>query len=793
VKRVVIAEKPSVARSLADALGGYRRQGDCYRKGDSYITWAIGHLVELKMPHEYDPSLKRWTFDNLPFAPAVLRLKVIHNRKDRFEAVRKILDGAEMLVNACDAGREGELIFRRIIRQVGYKGESCRLWISSYTDEAIRAGFRDLRPSEQYNGLHESARVRSEGDWIVGLNGTRALTVRHGGGVLLSVGRVQTPVLAGIVAREMAIRNFVPEPYWLLEATFTLKSKEKYEGMWFRPEQLSQEEAEQKALSKDRSEGQKVRKDKTKRDKKDKKQVSRSSWIASLEQAKVIEGRVKGQTGTVIEAKTKTRREAPPQLFDLTSLQRFAHARYRMSAKQTLSVAQALYEKHKLITYPRTDSRYITQDLVSSLKARLKALQSTSLRSHADVLIHQNLSPGTRVVNGKKVTDHHALLPTPIDSSRRNLSQQESNIYLLIARQLVAALFPHAIWLDTRVVTAVGRENPDHFLTRGRILKSPGWRAVIPPRSSDKILPALESGLVSKVSKTKVREEETKAPPRYTEGTLLRFMETAGKAIDDDEMREAMKDHGLGTPATRADIIEKLKHHKYIAQQGQSLTATALGEMLISLIPVEEIKSPEMTGQWEKRIHEIQRERYDASHFKEEIVGLTDRLITAIRGAASQISEVDKVAPEELKRWKKKGSRRGSSGGRSSAPNSKASYGQKGSPGSRKTGPSAASKKPKKPKKKAVKLNRGDPLGPCPRCRRGSVILGQKDFGCHRWRDGCRFILRRQAVPGRTLTEHQVKGLLSKGHTRALTIKSGSGSYKGRLKLQGEKVIIERL
>lgn len=770
MKRVVIAEKASVARSLADALGGYQRTQGHFQKGQSFITWAVGHLVELLMPHEYDQKLKRWSLDTLPFVPSVLRLKVINDRKDRFSAVKRLLQDAELVVNACDAGREGELIFRRIVQLAGYKGPVRRLWISSYTNEAIQQGFRDLRPGEDYDGLHDSARVRSEGDWIVGLNGTRALTTRHGGGTLLTMGRVQTPVLAGIVARELEIRNFKPEPYWLVEAQFTLPNKEKYDGIWFRPKELALEEAMAEPDNDKKKNGS------PKNNKNKENQAARASWIHSRQEAEDIQKRIKNQKGLIQKAQTKSRREAPPQLFDLTSLQRIAHARYRMSAKQTLSIAQSLYEKRKLITYPRTDSRYISKDLIPSLKPRLRSLLSTNHAQHANTLLDQQLRPSSRVVNDKKVTDHHALLPTNINPGKYDLSQQEWNIYDLIGRQLIAALFPHAVWLDTRIETIVGEDPTDYFLTKGRILQTPGWRAVIPPRAQDKVLPAIEKNQSVKVTKSKIREEETKPPPRYTEGSLLKFMETAGRIIDDEDAREAMKDQGLGTPATRAEIIEKLKRQKYITLSGKSLTPTKLGEILIELIPIEDMKSPELTGQWEKRIHEIQHQRYPAEKLRQEIVDLTDQLIAAIKQASPKVSEVVQVAPEK----KRKGQRK---------------YGSKGQYQQRSQNNSTKSKSPSRAKKSnnKKKLEKGDALGTCPRCRRGKVILGSKDFGCDRWRDGCRFILRRAVVEGRKLSDAQAKALFKTGHTRPITIKDGQQSYKGRLKMRGEKVVVERL
>lgn len=813
MKRVVIAEKRSVAVMLAKALGGYRERDGALVKGDTAITWAVGHLVELKMPHEYDPALKKWRLETLPFVPAALRLKVIADRRERFAAVKQVLRGAERVINACDAGREGELIFRRILRQVKYSGRVERLWISSYTDASIRQGFQNLRPSSDYEGLYQSARVRSEGDWIVGLNGTRAMTVRHGRGVLLTVGRVQTPVLAGIVERERAIRDFVPEPYWLVRGDFVLGSGDRgdgggrYRGLWFKPGgEAELEEEEEKPKGGKKGKG---RKGATEEEK-----APRASWIRSREEAEAIAGRVMGRPGLVLSAATKERSEPPPYLFDLTALQRMAHLRYRYTAKETLGLAQALYEKHKLITYPRTDSCFITKDLVSSLPGRLEAAASlSSLRAFVPPLLAGPLRPGRRVVNDAKVTDHHALLPTEIDPSGRSLSEREGRIYEMVARQLIAALMPAARWLDTRVITRVeSAEHRDDFLTRGRILAEAGWRALIPPRNRDRVLPSLSADAAVEVADTEIKDEQTRPPPRYSEASLLKFMETAGRGIEEDALRAAMREHGLGTPATRAEIIEKLKRQCYVRSEGKSLAPTLLGERLIELIPLELIKSPTMTGQWEKRIHDVQRDPALSEAFRDEIVGMTDALIAAVRDSTPAGSELQELAersgrPADRFAARRDGGRT-SRGGRSAsssrasssrASSSRASPSRTASRASKARASSSSGAEVRKPARARSKASKGGgspvgtPLGPCPRCKTGTVIVGQRDYGCGRWREGCRFVLRRAAPYGRTLSEAQAKGLLDKGRTRPLTLKSGGSSFKGRFILQGESLSLERI
>lgn len=771
-KRLVITEKPSVAKSIAKALGGYRRTDDGYVKGPNWITWALGHLVEQLMPDEYDPSLKKWSLDTLPFAPAVLRLKAIESSKDRYFSIKKLLRDTDLVVNACDAGREGELICRRILKFAGYEGPIQRLWISSYTDAAIQRGFRGLRPGEEFEGLYESARVRSEGDWIVGLNGTRALTVKHGGyAALLTMGRVQTPVLAGLVRREREIRAFTPEPYWLVRAKFCLESKELYEGLWIRREGVREEEEAAQAAS-----GVKKAKGK-KKQKKERASAHRSSWLTSKEEAEAVKERVQGGVGVVEEVTSKSRVERPPQLFDLTALQRAAHSLFRMSAKETLKTAQALYERHKLITYPRTDSRYLSKDLLSSLDERLRVLRSTKLREFCVELLDSGYTVTKRVVDDKKVTDHHALLPTEVRSETRDLSARESKLYWLIGRQMVAALMPAAQWLDTKVLTGVGE---DCFVSRGKILKVGGWRRVIPPRGGNKPLPMIVEGHEPAVKEVVVSEEETKPPPRYTEGSLLKFMETAGRSIEEEELREAMKEHGLGTPATRAEIIEKLKSNHYIQKEGQSLQPTALGETLISLIPLEDIKSPELTGQWEKRIRDVQRDWSCAADFREEIVKLTEQLVLAIKKSPSRSQDVIKVAPERKRKGGKKQARRRSESSSRSA--------------TKRTPRSGASTSAKSGSAKKRKKSFGKELGDCPRCGEGRVIVGQTDYGCNRWKQGCRFVLRKSAPYKRSLSEAQVKGLLSKGQTRPVTFKEADGtSFKGRFVMEQERVRVKKV
>ncbi len=593
----VLAEKPSVARDIARVLGATSR-GDGYLHGNGYVvTWAVGHLAALAQPHEIKPEWRLWRRDLLPILPNRWPLVVYEKTKGQFEIVRKILGSPRIsrVVCATDAGREGELIFRYIYEAAECGKPVSRLWISSLTPEAIRKGFETLRPSSDYDALADAARGRSRADWLVGMNLSRAYSLAYS--EELSVGRVQTPTLAVVVERELAIRSFVPEDYLEILANFrpTSGTKEStYQGTWFRtqPEDATDKESLQKAMR----------------------------LPADGEEASRIVERVRTGNASVESIRSETQRMAPPQLYDLTELQRHANRLFGFSAQKTLDTAQALYERHKLISYPRTDSRHLSQDVAGTLPQIIKVIE---------VPFREHVAPGTgerplgrRFIDDSKVTDHHAIIPTAISPEKTGLSAEESKIYDLICRRLLSAWQDDHIWSVTTVITAVRNgDSIDRFHTSGSAIQQVGWKALdISAEKKTKsgkvggdelrleqvLPPGLALGQPQDVVDIQTLKKKTRPPKRLTEATLLTAMETAGKTLDEKELSEAMKETGLGTPATRAAIIEVLLKRGYIVRDGKSLEATDKGIRLIEVVHAE-VKSPAMTGQWEAYLKRIQR------------------------------------------------------------------------------------------------------------------------------------------------------------------------------------------
>lgn len=588
MKPVIIAEKPAMAADIARALGGFRKTGAYWECSEYILASAVGHIVTLKEPEDYQPAWKRWSLEALPVLPARFGLKVIPRQARQFAMLAGLLKKTDMAINACDAGREGELIFRYICELAGYIGPTRRLWISSLTGAAIREGFAALRDGQEYNNLAAAARCRSQGDWLVGINATRVFTVKHK--ELLSVGRVQTPTLAMLVAREREIRSFEPRTFWAVTAEFAAQAGN-YTGRWFQ---------------------------------------GRENKVWTAEEAEAIRARVDGQPGLIAEHHEKPRQEAPPLLWDLTSLQREANRRWGFSAARTLSAAQKLYEHHKLITYPRTSSRYLTPDLIPSFSRRLQALARGGYSQYTEALLPQPPRLTGRAINPARVRDHHAIIPT--EKQAEKLEGDAARIYDLIARRFIAAFYPDCAWKETRVVTRVAQ---DDFESKGRELVTPGWRQV-EGVGNEQLLPRLISGERVRTTAVKVEQDETKPPARYSEGTLLAAMEGAGKLVEDDELREAMKDAGLGTPATRAAIIERLKQVEYLEVQGKALFATAKGEQLIDLITMPALISPELTGSWEKRLLDMEEGREDPEAFMADVTEMTRTLVAEAAAASSQ-------------------------------------------------------------------------------------------------------------------------------------------------------------
>jgi DNA topoisomerase-3 len=614
LKTLVIAEKPSVGRDLARVLPGAFAKHEGYLEGPEHvITWAVGHLVQLAEPDEYDPKLKRWRMADLPIVPERFRLVVRDERsKKQMSVVTKLLhrDDLKEVINACDAGREGELIFAYLAEKAGSKLPVRRLWLSSMTTQAMRDAFASLRPGQELALLEQAARSRSEADWIVGMNATRAATIRLRSSFdgAVSLGRVQTPTLAIIARREEEIRAFVPEPYWLVDARFEPSGDggRRYEGRFHA--------------------GAKPR-------------------LASAAEAAAILSAVEAAgAGEITKVEKREQTEKPPMLYDLTSLQRDANTRHGFSARRTLSAAQRLYEEHKALTYPRTNSRYLTSDMAGEIKPTAELLAAREeYRAGAQYVTGLDVLPLGRVIDDAKVTDHHAIIPTRAEHAIEKMSDDDHRIYDLVVRRFLAAFHPEALLEHTRVETTVAGHV---FRTRGKVLVVPGWRGVYltaaaeAPRGADaqgdedepgdQELPRLENGEPSQVLDVEQLAKETKPPRRYTDASLLGAMETAGKLVDDEELREAMKDSGIGTPATRAAIIERLIDVGYVERDGRSLVATEKGLNVIRLLGEHALTSPDLTGHWEQRLGRIERGEDSREAFMRDIAGFAKETVDVL-------------------------------------------------------------------------------------------------------------------------------------------------------------------
>lgn len=620
-KTLVIAEKPSVAQDIVRALtpvAGKFEKHDEYFENDSYVvSSAVGHLVEIQAPEQYDVKRGKWSFTHLPVIPPHFDLKPVDKTKTRLNAVVKLAKRKDVarLINACDAGREGELIFR-LIEQYAGGGKPLgkpvsRLWLQSMTPQAIRDGFENLRSDKQMLPLADAARSRSEADWLVGINGTRAMTAfnsRDGGFFLTTVGRVQTPTLAVVVEREEQIRKFISRDYWEVHATFGAKAGE-YAGKWFDPKwKKNEEDAEKKA---DR--------------------------VWSEKEAKAIADAVRGQTASVSE-ESKPSTQASPMLFDLTSLQREANGKFGFSAKTTLSIAQSLYERHKALTYPRTDSRHLPEDYLAVAKQTFEMLGDSGMKHlapHALTALNKGyIKPSKRIFDNTKVSDHFAIIPTLQAPS--GLSEAEQKLYDLVARRFMAVFFPSAEYQVTTRITSAGGHN---FKSEGKVLVKPGWLAIYgkeaedemaPGEGSSKVLVPVAAGEKVKTNVVEPKGLKTRPPARYSEATLLSAMEGAGKLIEDDELREAMHEKGLGTPATRAAIIEGLLGEKYMLREGRELIPTAKAFQLMTLLRglgVEELSRPELTGEWEFKLSEMEHGRLSREEFMREIAAMTEHIV----------------------------------------------------------------------------------------------------------------------------------------------------------------------
>lgn len=624
--RLILAEKPSMGRAIAAALGVRGSGREAIRGEGVIVTWAVGHLVELAEPEEYDPALKRWSLASLPILPEEFRLRVSARTRAQFAVVKRLMNSREVreIVNACDSGREGELIFHRIYQEAGCRKPVLRLWTPSLTDAAIRKAYASMKPAAEYRGLRESAMCRQEGDWMVGINATRAQTLalrRPGKGAkgVASIGRVQTPTLALLWERDRAIRAFVPEDFWTVRGTFRVETGS-YTGThtW---------------RGKDRKE---------------------QSRFASEEEARAVVERCRGKPARVAQVRSREERKAPPLLYDLTTLQREAGRRFGMTAEGVLAAAQGLYEA-KLTTYPRTGSRHLTPAEAGKLPALLghlakqPAYRAFVLQIREDGADRRPL--GKRFVDASKVEDHHAILPT--GGVPRTLPPEQAKVYDLVVRRTLAAFFPDGIDEKTVLWTAIEK---DFFKSTGRVVREPGWRAVDPPheakpggkanpggksRAGGKAkpkagdeeetadLPRVEEGMSARVTRLAPHKGRTTPPKPYTEADLLGAMETAGRSIEDEELREAMKDSGLGTPATRAGIIETLLRRGFVQRRRTVLEVTDAGRELIESIRDEEIKSPALTGEWEAKLARMSRGEYPRERFLAEVREFVGRFVGA--------------------------------------------------------------------------------------------------------------------------------------------------------------------
>ena len=606
-KKLIIAEKPSVAADIARALGGFTRKGNYFESDDYVLCSAVGHLLQIAAPEEYEVKRGKWSFQNLPVIPPHFDLAPIERGEERLNLLLRLMKRKDVsaFINACDAGREGELIFRYIVQHARVKKPIERLWLQSMTPAAVREGFQQLRTDRELLPLADAAKCRSEADWLVGINGTRAMTAfnsKEGGFYLTTVGRVQTPTLAVLVEREERIRGFRPRAYWEVHARLAL-DKGEYTGRWFDPEFKKDDDAERKP---------------------------ERLWDAA--RAETIVSACRGKTGTVSD-ETKPSTQLSPLLFDLTSLQREANGRFGFSAKTTLSLAQALYERHKVLTYPRTDARALPEDYLGIVKKTMTMLAEGPEygRFAKSVLKSGWIKPNRRVFDNAKISDHFAIIPTV--QAPRQLNDAEAKIYDMVVRRFLAVFHPAAEYLQTTRITSVG----DHrFRTEGRILQNPGWLAIYgrSAQQEGENLPPLGRSTGATVIEIDAQANQTKPPARYTEATLLSAMEGAGKLVEDDELRAAMEAKGLGTPATRAAIIEGLIHEEYVHRDGRELVPTPKAFSLLFALKhfgVTEITSPELTGDWEFKLKQMEQGRLQRREFMEHIEQVARELVERIR------------------------------------------------------------------------------------------------------------------------------------------------------------------
>lgn len=737
---VCIAEKPSVARDIANVLGATSmKQG--YIEGNGYqVTWTFGHLCELKEPDEYLPRWKRWDMWDLPMIPErySIRLKNDEGVKKQFAVIEKLMQAADSIINCGDAGQEGELIQRWVMQKAGVRCPVYRLWISSLTEEAIRDGFNSLKDQSEYKSLYEAGLCRAIGDWTLGMNATRLYTLKYGQNKqVLSIGRVQTPTLALIVNRQKEIDEFEPQHSWVLS---TLYREVKFNAIAHDEEAEAEAEAEVRAAA---EQGKTL---------KGKGPVYRPMEFASEDEGKRVAEAIASQPFTVTDVQKKKGTEAPPRLFDLTSLQVACNNKFGYSAEQTLQLIQSLYEK-KFTTYPRVDTTFLSDDIYPKCPQTLAGLRG--YEQWTQPLAGKTLVKSKKVFDSSKVTDHHAIIPTGVPAI--SLTDMERKVYDLVARAFISVFYPDCKFETTTVFGVVKPQEMDDvlFRTSGRVIVDEGWKVVYKSLSADMCdnttdeagedqsgLPAFRVG-ESGPHVPSLAEKWTQPPKPYTEATLLRAMETAGKFVDNEELRDAMKENGIGRPSTRAAIIETLFKRRYIRKERKNLFATPTGIELIGIIHEELLKSAELTGIWEKKLREIEKKQYDAKTFIDELKHMVTDLVNTVRNDHA-VRRVSVTTDDDLK---KKTPRKKVK--TSSVPTTDGDVS-----GGADNAVSSASNVPAgfQPKKKRLKkidsaleqvkaeYNPDDMIGmPCPLCKEGHIIKGNAAYGCSRWKEGCTY------------------------------------------------------
>ncbi len=697
---VCIAEKPSVARDIANILGA-TQQHQGYLEGNGYqVTWTFGHLCELKYPEDYTPGWKRWSLGQLPMVPTRfgIRLKDDQGVKAQFNVIRQLMQKADSIVNCGDAGQEGELIQRWVMQKAEAKCPVQRLWISSLTEESIREGFAQLKPQSDYRSLYEAGLCRAIGDWLLGMNATRLYTLKYGnnrapGTPPLSIGRVQTPTLALIVKRQQEIEHFTPEPYWVLTTV--------YRDTTFNAVMADPNDDEAVAADPDKK----------------KANTPARRGFTSEEEGRAALEKIRQEPFTITSVERKRGTEAPPRLFDLTSLQVECNKKFSYSAEQTLQLIQQLYEK-KVTTYPRVDTTYLSDDIYPKCSGILNGI-SGQYGELLQPLRGAKLRKSKKVFDSSKVTDHHAIIPTGV--AAQNLTDMERNVYDLVARRFITVFYPDCLFATT---TVCGEAAEVPFKATGKQILEPGWRAVPPSavarqqqsnddddakdKDQERTLPDFVKG-ESGPHRPDLAQKFTQPPKPYTEATLLRAMETAGRTVDNEELRDALKENGIGRPSTRAAIIETLFRRQYIRRQRKTIVATATGVELIGIIREELLKSAELTGIWEKKLRQIEHHEYSATQFVDELKAMVNELVLDVLRDNSH-RHVSVADPSAAQQVVKKLQAKADAKDAADAP----------------TGKDA------KPRRRVIRAG-----SICPECGIGKVIKGNTAYGCSRWKEGC--------------------------------------------------------